>query len=118
MQNGSRRPPGPPSRRTRHDNTTVTLNAAQMIAAGVAVGIHVATCHAIGAGLREAIIAATSVEDLDDARADRDVLLASAAGAVGDGSEDAGVVCADGHFGSGGGRSVRGPLPGAPIRRQ
>lgn len=28
-------------------------------------GIHVATCHAIGAGLREAIIAATSVEDLD-----------------------------------------------------
>lgn len=50
---------------TRHDNTTVTLNAAQMIAAGVAVGVHVATCHAIGAGLREAIIAVTSVEDLD-----------------------------------------------------
>jgi hypothetical protein len=50
---------------TLSDNTHLTLDAAGMIAVGVALGAHVAGAFAIGLQLRGQIAAATSFEALD-----------------------------------------------------
>jgi hypothetical protein len=49
---------------TMADNSSVTHDAAAMIAAGVAVGLHVSACHANGVALKAAIDAATDVVEL------------------------------------------------------
>lgn len=49
---------------TMLDNSTVTHSAAQMIALGVAVGQHVVACRSVATALREAINAATTIEEI------------------------------------------------------
>ncbi|MEN2747083.1 DUF4376 domain-containing protein [Sphingomonas sp. T9W2] len=49
---------------TMQDNSSVTHDAAAMIALGVAVGQHVAACHAVALAKRSAIEAAGNVEAL------------------------------------------------------
>lgn len=50
---------------TMEDNSDVTLDAQGMIGLGVAIGQHVADCHARGRELRALIDAATTAEQLD-----------------------------------------------------
>ncbi len=50
---------------TLADNTTRTLDAMQMIQVGVAMGQHIATCHAQARVLRAQLDAAATVEDVD-----------------------------------------------------
>ena len=47
------------------DNSTVTLDGLAMIAVGIAVGAHVAACHAVARALRVEIEAAEDVEELE-----------------------------------------------------
>lgn len=50
---------------TLADNTVRTLTAADMIAVGTAMGVHISTQHAIGRIKRQQIDAATTPEELD-----------------------------------------------------
>lgn len=50
---------------TLADNTVRTMSGADMIAAGQAMGVHIATAHEIGRTLRDLIEAAASAEDLE-----------------------------------------------------
>lgn len=50
---------------TMADNSTVTHDGPAIVAAGVAMGTHVATCHAVAIALRAQIAACTTFEGLD-----------------------------------------------------
>ncbi len=49
---------------TMQDNAVVVHDAASMIAMGVAVGQHVAACHAVAQAKRAALDAATTIEEI------------------------------------------------------
>lgn len=50
---------------TMADNTVVAHDGPAMIAMGVAVGAHVAACHAVATGIRAAIETATNQAEID-----------------------------------------------------